>query len=140
MANTYTSLHCHFVFSTKNRESRIGQAIEGNVWEYSGGIARHNGIVPAKIGGIDDRVHLWFQFLRLFRSATQCSYKKGGSSLWFHETFRRSVDRLVSIATRGTFGEESVRRSRDAAESRDSGPGDESPGYSQTIAPRCRSA
>ena len=46
MANTYTSLHYHFVFSTKNRESWIGQSIEGRVWEYLGGIARHNDIVP----------------------------------------------------------------------------------------------
>ena len=58
MANTYTSLHYHIVFSTKNRESWISQSIEERVWEYLGGIARNNDIVPVKIGGIDDHVHL----------------------------------------------------------------------------------
>ena len=48
MANTYTSLHYHIVFSTKNREAWISQSIEERVWEYLGGIARNNGIVPVK--------------------------------------------------------------------------------------------
>ena len=33
MANTYTSLHYHIGFSTKNRESWISQSIEARVWE-----------------------------------------------------------------------------------------------------------
>jgi hypothetical protein len=53
MANTYTSLYYHFVLSTKNPESWIGQSIEGRVCEYLGGIARHNDITPVKIGGIE---------------------------------------------------------------------------------------
>jgi putative transposase len=40
MANTYTSLHYHVVFSTKNRESWITPNIEQRVWEFIGGIAR----------------------------------------------------------------------------------------------------
>ena len=40
MANTYSSLHYHVVFSTKNRERLIAQEIEGRVWAYIGGIAR----------------------------------------------------------------------------------------------------
>src|SRR6266853_2450052 len=43
MANTYTSLHCHVIFSTKNREPWIRQEIEQRVWSYLGGIARENG-------------------------------------------------------------------------------------------------
>ena len=41
MANTYSSLNYHFVFSTKNREPWLVQDIESRVWSYIGGIARH---------------------------------------------------------------------------------------------------
>src|SRR5436309_1314752 len=39
MANTFTSLHCHIIFSTKNREPWIRADIEERVWSYLGGIA-----------------------------------------------------------------------------------------------------
>ena len=42
MANTYTSLHYHITFSTKNREPWIVPKIESRVWRYIGGIARAN--------------------------------------------------------------------------------------------------
>ena len=40
MANTYTSFHYHFTFSTRNREPWIVQEIEARIWAYIGGIAR----------------------------------------------------------------------------------------------------
>ena len=91
MANTYTSLHYHIVFSTKNREARIGQGIEQRVWEYLGGIARDNDIVPVKIGGIDDHVHMVFSIPPTLSISKAVRSVEGGSSLWFHETFRRSA-------------------------------------------------
>ena len=42
MANTYTSLHYHLVFSTKNRELWIRREVEQRVWAYLGGIAKQN--------------------------------------------------------------------------------------------------
>ncbi len=42
MANTYTSLHYHVVFSTKNREPWLRPDIEERVWSYLGGVAREN--------------------------------------------------------------------------------------------------
>ena len=42
MANTFTSLHYHVIFSTKNREPWIHQDIEQRVWACLGGIAREN--------------------------------------------------------------------------------------------------
>jgi putative transposase len=57
MANTYTSLHYHFTFSTKNREPWIVAEIESRVWEYIGGIARHHKMTALKVGGIEDHIH-----------------------------------------------------------------------------------
>ena len=58
MANTYTSLHYHLIFSTKNRERWISQEIEQRIWEYLGGIARQNDMKALQVGGIEDHVHL----------------------------------------------------------------------------------
>ena len=58
MANTYTSLLYHVVFSTKNRERWIKPGIEERVWAYLGGIAREHEMVAQQIGGIEDHVHL----------------------------------------------------------------------------------
>ena len=107
MANTYTSLHYHIVFSTKNRESWISQSIEERVWEYFGGIARHNDIVPVKIGGIDDHVHLVVSIPPTLSISKAGQLLKGGSSLWFHETFRRSA-----FAWQDGYGAFSVSKSQ----------------------------
>ena len=58
MANTYTSLHYHIVFSTKNRERWIGSDIEERVRAYLGGILRENNMKPLQIGGVEDHVHV----------------------------------------------------------------------------------
>lgn len=58
MANTYTCLHYHIVFSTKNRQSWISREIEERLWAYLGGIAVKNGMTPIKIGGFEDHVHV----------------------------------------------------------------------------------
>ncbi len=49
MANTYTSLHYHFIFSTKNREPWISPEVEQCIWEYLGGIARQNDMKARKL-------------------------------------------------------------------------------------------
>ena len=58
MANTYTSLHYHVIFSTKRRERWLTPAIQERVWAYLGGIARENGLRPLLIGGVEDHVHV----------------------------------------------------------------------------------
>ncbi len=58
MGNTFTSLHCHLVFSTKNREPWIDHRIEGRVWNFLGGIAREYGVKPLLIGGMPDHIHM----------------------------------------------------------------------------------
>ncbi|HEV8711210.1 MAG TPA: IS200/IS605 family transposase [Candidatus Binatia bacterium] len=87
MANTYTSLHYHITFSTKNRERWITPDIEQRIWTYLGGIARENGIVPLKIGGIEDQVHLVLGMPPTLALSKMVQLLKGGSSKWIHDTF-----------------------------------------------------
>ena len=41
MPQSYTCLHYHLVFSTKNREERITTETRPRLWEYLGGIVRY---------------------------------------------------------------------------------------------------
>src|SRR5215831_18588733 len=87
MANTYTSLHYHVVFSTKNRERWINQVIEQGVWEYLGGIARQNDLKALQVGGIEDHVHLVISIPATLAVSKALQLLKGGSSKWIHDTF-----------------------------------------------------
>ena len=87
MANTYTSLHFHIVYSTKNREPWIESSIEPRVWEYLGGIARENEMKALQIGGIEDHVHLVLGIPPKLSVSRAVQLLKGGSSIWIHKTF-----------------------------------------------------
>ena len=58
MANTYTALYYHIVFSTKRRERWLTEDLQERVWSYMGGIARENKMTALQIGGIEDHVHV----------------------------------------------------------------------------------
>ena len=87
MANTYTSLHYHIIFSTKNREPWLNKEIETKVWSYLGGIARQNGLKPVKIGGVEDHVHLLIAMPPTLSLSETLKQIKGASSGWMKETF-----------------------------------------------------
>jgi len=86
MANTYTCLHYHIVFSTKNRHPWIHADIEQRVWEYTGGIARQNDMKALQIGGIEDHLHVVLGAPPTMAVSKAVQLLKGGSSKWIHET------------------------------------------------------
>ncbi len=86
MANTYTSLHYHVVFSSKNRERWIRPDVEERIWAYLGGIAKQNGMKPLQIGGIEDHVHVLLGAPPVLTPAKIAQLIKGGSSGWIQAT------------------------------------------------------
>src|SRR4051812_21861074 len=92
MANTYTSLHFHIIFSTKNRERWIDPSIEQRIWEFLGGIARKNEMKALKVGGVEDHVHLVIGMRPTMSVSQAVQLLKGGSSKWIHETFPALAD------------------------------------------------
>jgi REP element-mobilizing transposase RayT len=86
VANTYSALHYHFVFSTKNREPWIRPDVEQRIWSYMGGIISSNKMHPIQIGGTDDHVHILLGAPPVFAPANIAQLVKGGSSHWMHET------------------------------------------------------
>jgi REP element-mobilizing transposase RayT len=87
MANTYTSLYYHVVFSTKNRERWILPDIEERLWAYLGGIAKENKMTPIRIGGVEDHVHLLLGASPTLAPSKIAQVIKGGSSAWMRDTF-----------------------------------------------------
>jgi REP element-mobilizing transposase RayT len=89
MANTYTSLHYHIVFSTKNREPWLTPDVEPRIWSYLGGIVKENRMKPMQIGGTEDHVHVLLGAPPVLAPAKIAQLIKGGSSVWIQETFPR---------------------------------------------------
>ena len=87
MANTYTSLNYHVVFSTKNREPWLESGIRERLWPYIGGIARDNGMKALEVGGVADHVHLLLSIPASMAVSKAVQLTKGGSSHWLKDTF-----------------------------------------------------
>jgi len=87
MANTFSSLQYHLIFSTKNREPWIRHDIEGRVWSYLGGIGREKGIKSLKIGGMPDHIHIALALPTSIAISEAAKLIKGGSSKWIKDTY-----------------------------------------------------
>jgi putative transposase len=87
MANTYSNLFYHIVFSTKGRKDLITPDIEERVWAYIGGIARNHEIIAVQVGGIENHIHILILAKPKIAPSQIVQWLKGESSRWIHETF-----------------------------------------------------
>ena len=84
MPSTYTSLHCHIIFSTKNREPWIVEDWRDRLHAYMGGIVKGLNGTPLAIGGIEDHVHLLVGLKSSHRIDYFLRDLKADSSEWVH--------------------------------------------------------
>jgi REP element-mobilizing transposase RayT len=87
MANTYSNLFYHIVFSTKNREDFIAPEIEGRVWAYIGGVARKHRMAALQVGGIENHIHALILAPPVIAPSKIAQWIKGDSSKWVHGEF-----------------------------------------------------
>ncbi len=107
MANTYSNLFYHIVFSTKGRKDLISPEIEARIWAYIGGIARNHEVVAIKIGGIENHIHVLIMARPKIAPSQIVQWLKGESSKWLHDTFPE----LRDFAWQDGFGVFSVSKS-----------------------------
>jgi putative transposase len=88
MPNTYTSLHDHIFFSTKNREPWIINEWRDRLWEYLGGTVRGLGGHPHQIGGVADHVHLAVGLRPTHSISKVLQDLKKSSWGWIHDELR----------------------------------------------------
>ena len=108
MANTYTSLQYHVVFSTKNREPWITEEVGRRLWPYLGGIARENGMKAREIGGVSDHVHVRLAIPPSLSLSKSMQLLKGASSRWVHANYPA----LAGFAWQDGYGAFTVSESR----------------------------
>jgi REP element-mobilizing transposase RayT len=87
MANTYSHLFYHIVFSTKGRRDLVSREIEERVWAFIGGIARKHEAIAVHVGGTENHVHVLVLAKPKFAPSQVVQWLKGESSRWIHETF-----------------------------------------------------
>ena len=84
MPQSFGSLHCHIVFSTKHRLPQITADIQPRLFEYIGGILRNHSSCLIAAGGMPDHVHLLVSLGRTVAAADAVRLIKSNSSGWIH--------------------------------------------------------
>jgi putative transposase len=87
MANTFSSLNVHCIFSTKERVPLLTPEVRERLWQYLGGMARQNGLRAKCVGGVADHVHLLLSLSTIIAVSKAIQLIKAGSSGWIHQTF-----------------------------------------------------
>ena len=85
MGSTYTGLHCHLVFSTKERRPLIVDDWRLRLHEYMGGIVKGLDGFPQGIGGTSDHVHLLVGLRATHCLADFMRELKKAASVWVHQ-------------------------------------------------------
>jgi putative transposase len=92
MAQSYTNLIYHLVFSTKNREPIIVEPMKSRLYDYIGGTIRELGGISLAINGMEDHVHVLTK-LRADKSVSDVLRDlKANSSGWMHGVFPEMKD------------------------------------------------
>ena len=108
MANTYSNLFYHIVFTTKGRVDLITPDIEIRVWAYIGGIARKHEMTALQVGGIDNHIHALTMAKPVHSPSQIAQWLKGESSRWIHTEFPH----LTKFSWQDGYGVFSVSKSQ----------------------------
>ncbi|MEE8523904.1 MAG: IS200/IS605 family transposase [Thermoanaerobaculia bacterium] len=85
MPHTFTKLHYHLVFATKQRMPLITPAIQERLYRYVGGTIREHRGSLIEIGGVADHIHILAGFLPRYPLSEMLKTIKGGASHWVNE-------------------------------------------------------
>src|SRR5437867_3046198 len=85
MANTYTQLMFHVVFSTKHRERTLPDDHREILYRYVWGIHKNLNCHLYRIGGTDDHVHILTATPTTLSLADYVKEIKTGSSRWLKD-------------------------------------------------------
>ena len=85
MANTYSQLNIHCVFSVKGRENFISRAFRDDLHRYMAGILKRDGCYPLAVNGWQDHVHTFFELPVTTAVSDQMRMLKASSSKWIND-------------------------------------------------------
>jgi REP element-mobilizing transposase RayT len=87
MPQSFSSLHCHVIFSTKDRAPSLVESLRDRLYSYIGGIVTSEGCALLAAGGVADHVRLLVSISRETSIAELVRQIKGSSSKWVNENF-----------------------------------------------------
>ena len=82
MSQSLARLPVHLVFSTKNREPRITDAVRDSLHAYMAAVLQNLSCVPVLINSVDDHVHILFDLARTLSVSEAVEEVKKSSSKW----------------------------------------------------------
>ena len=82
MPQSLARLHIHLVFSTKNREPLISDAIRDSLHAYMATVLQNLGCAPVIINSVEDHAHLLFDLARTVSISKAVEDIKKASSKW----------------------------------------------------------
>lgn len=85
MANTYTQIHIHSVFSVQNRMSLIQNLWKDRLYQYIITIIQNHGHKVLVIGGMPDHIHILFGFRPTQALSELMQMIKRDSSEWIND-------------------------------------------------------
>ncbi|MDR0737645.1 MAG: IS200/IS605 family transposase [Prevotellaceae bacterium] len=85
MANTYTQIHIHAVFSVQNRISLINEKWQDRLYQYIIAIIQNHGHKVLSIGGMPDHIHILFGFRPVQSLSDLIQNVKRNSSAWINK-------------------------------------------------------
>ncbi len=85
MANTYTQVHIHTVFSVRNRECIIRDQWKDELYKYITGIMRNHNHKLLAINGMPDHIHILFGMRPIQSLSDLLQDVKGNSSKWIND-------------------------------------------------------
>ena len=85
MANTYTQLYVHIVFSVKGRSSQISADWKEELYKYINGVTKYRKQKLMVIGGISNHIHLLIGFNPACPLSDLMREIKSNSSKWINE-------------------------------------------------------
>jgi len=85
MANTYSQINIHVVFSVKNRENIITDNFREQLFKYISGILKNNSQFSLAVNGWRDHVHLLFELNPTTAVSDIVRIVKTNSSKWINE-------------------------------------------------------
>jgi len=85
MANTYTQLSTHAVFSVQGRENLLSNKIREVLFPYISGILQRTRNYPLAVNGFKDHVHIFFELRPDQSVSSVLEIVKANSSKWLND-------------------------------------------------------
>src|SRR5690606_10473740 len=82
MPQSLARLPIHLVFSTKNRERLITDAVRDSLHSYMATVLQNLGCQPVLINSVEDHVHILFELARTVAISQAVEEVKKASSKW----------------------------------------------------------